>query len=124
MGERTRRRWLVGGVLAVVAAGSAVSPQARAAETPARTGAEVWGAACAACHGADGAGQPRAVVGFDVPLPDFRDCTFATSEPTADWFAVVHEGGPVRALDRMMPAFGGALRDEEIARAVDYLRGF
>ncbi|MES1210490.1 MAG: c-type cytochrome, partial [Pseudomonadota bacterium] len=80
--------------------------------------------ACAACHGADGAGQPRAVVGFDVPLPDFRDCTFATSEPSADWFAVVHEGGPVRALDRLMPAFAGALRDEEIARAVDYLRGF
>ncbi|MFL5307969.1 MAG: c-type cytochrome [Polyangia bacterium] len=124
MGERTRRRWLVRGVLAVVAAGPAVSTQTRAAETPARTGAEVWGAACAACHGADGAGQPRSVVGFDVPLPDFRDCTFATSEPTADWFAVVHEGGPVRALDRMMPAFGGALRDDELARAVDYLRGF
>src|SRR4051812_26583696 len=57
-------------------------------------------------------------------MPDLRDCTFATSEPTADWFAVVHEGGPVRGLDRMMPAFGGALTDEEIARVVDYLRGF
>jgi hypothetical protein len=111
-------------VLAAAAALATLAPGVRAAEAPLRTGSQVWGAACAACHGPDGAGQPQAVVGFDVHLPDFRDCTFSTSEPTADWFAVVHEGGPVRALDRMMPAFGGALRDEEIARAVDYVRGF
>ena len=55
--------------------------------------------ACAACHGADGAGQPRAVLGFDVQVPDLRDCTFATAEPTPDWLAVVHEGGPVRGLE-------------------------
>ncbi|MES1209899.1 MAG: c-type cytochrome, partial [Pseudomonadota bacterium] len=109
MGDETGRAWLVGGVLAVLAGLAAVATETRAAEMPLRSGAEVWGAACAACHGPDGAGQPRAVVGFDIPLPDFRDCTFATSEPTADWFAVVHEGGPVRALDRMMPAFAGAL---------------
>ncbi|HSS38196.1 MAG TPA: c-type cytochrome, partial [Polyangia bacterium] len=105
---------LIGCLLAVLAGLTTVAAESSAAEAPLRTGAAVWAAACAACHGADGAGQPRAVVGFDVPLPDFRDCTFATSEPTADWFAVVHEGGPVRALDRLMPAFTGALRDEEI----------
>jgi hypothetical protein len=98
---------------------------AAAAEAAPRTGAQVWNAACAACHGEDGAGQPRSVVGFEVPLPDLRDCEFATAEPTPDWFAVVHEGGPVRGFDRIMPAFGGgALSDEEIARAVDYTRGF
>jgi hypothetical protein len=68
--------------------------------------------------------MPRSTVGFDVRLPDLRDCTFATSEPTPDWFAVVHEGGRVRGLDRMMPAYGAALRDQEIARVVDYARGF
>ena len=116
--------WRASSVLVALAAVSASAPGARAAEAPPRTGAEVWEAACAACHGADGAGQPRAVVGFDVRVPDLRDCTFATSEPTGDWFAVVHEGGPVRGLDRMMPAYGGALSDEEIARVVDYTRGF
>ena len=35
----------------------------------------------------------------------------------------MHEGGRVRGLDRMMPAFGGALTDEEISRSVDYVRG-
>jgi mono/diheme cytochrome c family protein len=110
--------------LVLVALAVSVAANARAAEAPPRTGAEVWDAACAACHGADGGGQPRAVLGFDVPVPDLRDCTFATSEPTPDWVAVVHEGGPVRGLDRMMPAYGGALSDEEIARVVDYARGF
>jgi hypothetical protein len=97
---------------------------ARGAKAGPRTGAEVWDVGCAACHGADGAGRTRAELGFDVQVPDLRDCTFATSEPTPDWFAVVHEGGPVRGLDRMMPAYGGALSDEEIARVVDYARGF
>jgi len=103
---------------------TAVSARARGAEAPPRTGAEVWQVACAACHGADGAGQPRHVLGFDAKMPDLRDCTFATSEPTPDWFAVVHEGGPVRGLDQMMPAYGTALSDDDIARVVDYARGF
>jgi hypothetical protein len=110
-------------LLAIVAV-TLASRAAPAADAPPRTGPEVWASACAACHGPDGAGLPRPLVGFDVPLPDLRNCTFATSEPTADWVAVVHQGGPVRGLDRMMPAFGGALGDEEIARVVDYLRGF
>jgi mono/diheme cytochrome c family protein len=108
----------------VLVAMSAAALEARAADAPPRTSTEIWEGACAACHGADGAGQPRAVLGFEVHVPDLRDCTFATSEPTPDWFAVVHEGGPVRGLNRMMPAYGGALSDEEIARVVDYARGF
>jgi mono/diheme cytochrome c family protein len=110
---------------AVVAVALALVP-APAVPAPAqpRTDAEIWQVACAACHGADGAGQPREVVGFDAKIPDLRDCTFATSEPTQDWIAVVHEGGPVRGLDRMMPAYGAALSDEEIMLVVNYARGF
>jgi mono/diheme cytochrome c family protein len=115
--------WRAGSVVVALVV-SAVAPAAEGAEPPPRTGAEVWDSACAACHGADGAGQPPAVVGFDVRVPDLRGCTFATSEPTVDWIAVVHEGGPVRGLNRMMPAYGGALSDEEIARVVEYTRGF
>lgn len=110
-------------LLIVLAALCAIATSARAVESP-RTGEEIWSRACAACHGPDGAGQARVLVGFERALPDLRDCTFSTSEPTLDWIAVVHEGGPVRGLDRTMPAFGGALNDEEVARVVDYLRHF
>jgi len=88
-----------------------------------RTGAEIYGAACATCHARDGRGSPKSVIGFDVAVRDFTDCT-VSAEPSPDWFAVVHEGGPVRALDRRMPAFGGALTADDINKVVDHLRTF
>jgi hypothetical protein len=72
----------------------------------------------------DGTGAPREVVGFSQQLPDFTDCTFATPEPSADWFAVVHEGGTIRGLDRRMPAFGDALTAGEIGTVVEFVALF
>jgi hypothetical protein len=89
-----------------------------------RTGDQLYRAACAACHGADGTGAPASTVGFDVPLPDFTDCSFATREPAADWFAIAHAGGPVRAFDRRMPAFGDALSADEIERTIEHVASF
>jgi mono/diheme cytochrome c family protein len=87
-------------------------------------GKMLYESACTACHAADGRGAPIATVGFDTPLPDFTDCGFATPEPDADWIAVIHQGGPVRAFDRRMPAFGEALSGTELQHVVDYLRTF
>lgn len=75
------------------------------------------------CHGPDGRGMPQSAVGFDLAVPDFTDCSFATPEPDPDWLAVVQHGGPVRAFDRRMPAFGGALSADEITRILGYMRG-
>jgi hypothetical protein len=63
-------------------------------------------------------------VGFDLPLPDFTDCSFATVEPDADWLAVTHSGGPARAFDRRMPAFGELLTEAEMLRTLAYARAF
>ncbi|PEN14816.1 cytochrome c, class I [Longibacter salinarum] len=89
---------------------------------PPKTGRELYMDACAACHGADGTGVPQSQVGFDVPLPDFTSCTFATREPDADWIAVAHQGGPVRGFSPMMPAFGDALTRVELAKIMTYIR--
>lgn len=86
--------------------------------------AELYRAACATCHGADGRGRTSAELGFDIPLPDFTDCDFASREPNPDWGAIIHEGGPVRGFDRMMPSFGEALTDDEIELALVHLRSF
>jgi mono/diheme cytochrome c family protein len=91
---------------------------------PGATGEEIYRSACATCHGAGGTGVSRDLVGFAQELPDFTDCTFATPEPSADWAAVVHEGGPIRGLDRHMPAFGDALTRDEIQRVVAYVSSF
>lgn len=89
---------------------------------PEQQPAAIYARACASCHGDDGTGQPRHVRGFATPPPDFTDCGFATREPDGDWAAVVRHGGPVRAFDRMMPAFDDALTDAEIARALEHVR--
>src|SRR5690349_15140270 len=90
------------------AAASAQAPEPRA----------VFTAACAACHGDDGRGRSSSELGFETPLPDFTNCDFAAREMNADWHTIVHRGGQIRGFDRMMPAFGDALRPEEIEAAL------
>ena len=93
-------------------------------------GEQIFRATCATCHALDGKGSPRSVVGFVMPLPnghdfpDFNDCPTNTVEPIGDWVAVVTRGGPVRGLDRHMPAFGDALSPAQIESVVTYLKSF
>ena len=82
------------------------------------SGESVYHAACTACHGSDGRGAPQLTVAFDLPLPDFTDCSFSSREPAADWFAISHDGGPARGFDRRMPAFSQALNAGQIEMAV------
>jgi hypothetical protein len=89
-----------------------------------REGKAIYEAACMSCHGPDGRGLPQATVGFDLPLPDFSDCSFATREPDADWGSIVAHGGPVRAFDRRMPAFGDVLTPVQVASVLEYVRTF
>ena len=89
------------------------------AEAP---GEAVYAAACANCHGLDGTGLPPSLLAFEEEIPDFTDCDFAAREPDGDWIAVAHEGGPVRGFSEMMPAFRGALTEEQLARVMGYIR--
>jgi mono/diheme cytochrome c family protein len=84
----------------------------------------VYEAACAACHGADGRGLNAALLAIEADLPDFTDCDFAAREPDSDWYAIAHEGGPVRGFDELMPAFGEALEPKQIEAAVAHIRTF
>ena len=111
-------------VIALLATDHAAADQTPPAKRD-RSGEEIFRWACAACHGADGSGAALSQVGFDDPLPDFTDCSFATPEHAADWLAVMHDGGPARAFDRRMPAFGEALTEPRAgADPRPYARGF
>lgn len=102
-------------------------PSAQSSQTPRPTsldGAELYKSACASCHGPDGRGREQSHVGFDIPLPDFTDCSFATREPDADWLAVAHDGGPARGFSRLMPAFGQALAVEDLGKILGHIRTF
>jgi mono/diheme cytochrome c family protein len=130
---RVSTSWFAGAIVIVVLAALPIQAQEpqRSVGAPAATstsdqaaGEEVYRAACMTCHGPDGKGSPRTTVGFDVKLPDFTDCAFATAEADVDWHAVVHEGGRIRGLDRHMPAFGDALSAAQIDAVVSYVRRF
>ena len=99
------------------------APQGASDQRP-TTGKDLYEAACASCHGPDGKGAPRATVGFDIPLPNFTDCKFATPEPDSDWSAIIHLGGPARGFSDVMPAYGEALTGDEIQKIIGHLRGF
>ena len=115
---------LVWAAAASVRAQTIDSPSTATAFPSGYTGKDIFELACSTCHGLDGRGSPRSVVGFDLDLPDFTDCTFATPEPLGDWFAVIHEGGPIRGLNRHMPAFGDALSDADIEAVIQHLWTF
>jgi mono/diheme cytochrome c family protein len=113
----TTTQWLQASILlSVVVAGHAGAAD--------MSGAQLYQTACAACHGAAGRGQPQTQVAFDVPLPDFTDCSFSTREPDEDWLAIIHSGGPTRAFDAMMPAFGEALSQADMQQILAHLRTF
>ena len=111
-------------ILFVQAAPQASQQATARPAAPIKTGADLYKDACAACHGADGKGQERSVVGFDLALPDFTDCSFATREPDADWLAVAHDGGPARGFSTVMPAFGEALSTDDLLAILGHVRTF
>jgi mono/diheme cytochrome c family protein len=87
-------------------------------------GWKIYREACAACHGPDGKGVSQSLVGFTQPIRDFTDCRSTAREPESDWTAVVRFGGTARGFSELMPAFGEALKPEDLAAVVSYLRTF
>lgn len=88
------------------------------------TGQQVYQAACSTCHGASGTGIVANERGFKTPVPDFTDCNFTSREPRADWFGIVHDGGPTRGFKKIMPAFGDALSPKQIELVVARIKDF
>src|SRR5262245_24666067 len=88
------------------------------------SGEDIFKASCIGCHGANGIGQDESIRGFEAPdtFPDFTDCNGSTRERTADWSAIIHEGGPIRGFSEIMPSWKDALTDEQIDKVLGYLR--
>jgi mono/diheme cytochrome c family protein len=88
------------------------------------TGADLFAAGCAGCHGPEGSGAPDSTVGFEKPstYPDFTACDQTSPETEAGWWAVIHDGGKARGFSRIMPAFGELLTPQQITSLVKYIR--
>ena len=69
------------------------------AGTPAPDGRAIFETRCAACHGSDGKSAPGRAA-FEIDMPDFSDCSFASREPDADWVRWCTAAGPPGASAR------------------------
>jgi mono/diheme cytochrome c family protein len=99
-----------------------VSAPAAAQTSP--DGAALYVSSCSACHGPSGAPEPRVVDTLPVAPANLGDCAFASREPDADWHTIVRDGGPARAFDPFMPAFGDALDAAQIEAILHHVRTF
>lgn len=116
---------LFGLSVAVLLLPLSVEAQVSYARAPAASrGQELYQSNCATCHGQNGRGSRPDDTGLEIPLPDFADCAFSSREAEKDWAGIVHQGGPVRAFDERMPAFGGVLSESDIERVVRYVKQF
>ena len=90
------------------------------------SGEQIYKAACAACHGHDGAGTEKSIAGFEPPrtFPDFTKCDQTTPEANSAWKAVIINGGGYRGFSHIMPSFGQALTSKQIDQVIAYMRGF
>ncbi len=113
-------------VLAIAAIGAFTGGLAWFLDTPKpRSGVpraeHLYGALCAECHGADGRGSWRATI-FLIRPGDLTDPAATRRQTDQYLFDVVKEGGsPIGRPG--MPAFGAALKDEDIRALVAYMRG-
>jgi hypothetical protein len=118
--------FLVGGILSwlVCAAYGQYLVQSRVGD--AEKGEHIYKSACAACHGANGAGTPISISGFEPPrtFPDFTRCDQTTPETDTSWKDTIVHGGPSRGFSQIMPSFGEALTSAEVDDVIAYLRRF
>src|SRR5262249_6091622 len=111
-------------MIAAYASGVLLLAQTTTPELKLDTGKEIFEAACIACHGPGGKGQPQSTLGFEPPstFPDFTDCNGSAREKNFDWRATIHEGGRARGFVEIMPSFAEALNADQIEKVMQYLR--
>ena len=106
--------------------GDAVSPVSTS-----RTGQEIFAATCAACHGADGRGQPNWHIPKEdgiLPAPPLNGDGHTWHHADGLLYRIVSGGGKiledptVPSFKSGMPAFGEQLSHEELIAVITYVK--
>ena len=86
------------------------------------TGAALYRAWCAKCHGADRGGKPARQTRLSVRPAHLAKCKTSSAETKDAWTDIVREGGSAFGLSLDMPAFGEAGTPEQLRAVVRYVR--
>lgn len=79
---------------------------------------------CQVCHGKNGKGDGPGAAALSPKPRDFADCKAMAARPDAELFKAIKNGGPAAGLSAAMPAWSGALSDEQIHEMVKFVRSF
>ncbi len=77
---------------------------------------------CAACHGAAGKGDGPMGASMNPKLKDLTDKAFNGSMKEDYLVKLIKDGGQAVGKSPMMPKMGGALKDNEVADVVAFIR--
>lgn len=119
-------KWLLGfhgagsACLFSVLLGSALP--ARAAQPDVERGKEKYRQFCAVCHGASGRGDGPAAAALNPKPRNYTDKEFVARMTDRAMFEIIKQGGAAVKKSPSMPAWGEALRDEEIHDLIAYIR--
>ncbi len=86
------------------------------------SGAALYKAYCAQCHGIRGDGMGINLRDMSVQPRDHTDTAWMSGRSDDDLFKAVKEGGLALSKSVLMPPWEGILDDEEIHRLVEYMR--
>ena len=77
---------------------------------------------CVACHGAGGKGDGAAAAALKPKPRDLSNAAYLSSKSDAHLTSVIKNGGAAAGLSPLMPPWGGALSDSDIADVVAFIR--
>lgn len=79
---------------------------------------------CASCHGTTGKGDGSAAAALNPKPKDLTNCKAMAADSNETLLKIIKGGGQSVERSPMMPAFGGALNDQQINDLVAYVRSF
>lgn len=85
-------------------------------------GKETFVNTCVTCHGAEGKGDGIAAAALDPKPRDLSDSGYVSSLSNEHLFKVINEGGASVGKSAAMPAWGGALSEQDIWNVISYIR--
>lgn len=115
-GEVMARRLAGFAFLIALAAATAVSAQNK------DEGKKLYTTYCSSCHGDNGKGDGPAAASLPVKPANHTDGNVMNKIPDKTLFDIISKGGPAGGKSNFMPAWGGALKENQIQDIVVYLR--
>ena len=77
---------------------------------------------CASCHGAGGKGDGAAAAALNPKPKDLSDNKYMAGLKDEQLIEVVKKGGAAVGKSPLMPAFGAALKDQNVQDVVAFIR--